>query len=114
MAWAASCMLVTGFATRGMYGGIASPCVFRQEFGAALNCLVSSGGQWSTGSFRPRYAGFTRIVYGPSWSGFPLRKAIAFGSEAMYDVRLNMTCELVEVDSSVAAATDERNTHRSS
>ena len=76
-------MLVVGLATSGMYGGMLWPCALRQEFGAARNCQVSSCGQESTGSFRPWYAGFTRIVYGPSCSGFPDRKAMADGSEAM-------------------------------
>ena len=74
---------MTGLAISGMYGGIALPCALRQELGAALNCQVSSCGQESTGSCRCRYAGFTRIVYGPSCSGFPLMNAIAFGSAAM-------------------------------
>ena len=72
-----------GLAISGMYGGMASPCALRQELGAALNCQVSSCGQESTGSFMSRYAGFTCIVYGPSCSGLPSMKAIAFGSAAM-------------------------------
>ena len=80
---------------------------FRQELGAALNCHVSSCGQESTGSFRPLYAGFTRIRYGPSFSTFPLMNAIAFGSDAMYDVSWYITWEVVDVARIVAAASDQ-------
>ena len=43
----------------------------------------------------PWYAGFTRIVYGPSCSGLPSMKAIAFGSAAMYEVSWDMTAEVL-------------------